>query len=110
MKPLLSIGLILIYAGLSAQYNSKNLKMESSASAGQYQFENLQLYPIRANQDFVNHHKSLGNYVTLNEALVKGKIEITEYSRGTVNTLLIENISADTIMILSGEVVQVVRT
>jgi hypothetical protein len=102
------INLLLLFVGqiAFAQYNKENLTLEFSNSAEQYKFENLQLFPIRANQKFVNQHKNLGNYVTLKSALEKRKIEITEYSGGTVNTLYIENVSSDTIMILSGEVVQ----
>jgi hypothetical protein len=106
MKIFLSIGLILICTGIKAQYNSTNLALESVASSNVYLFENLQLYPIKANQAFVNEHKNLGTYVTLKEALEKEKVKITEYSGGTVNTLYIENTSADTVMVLSGEVVQ----
>jgi hypothetical protein len=106
MKTIFSIGLMFAGATLFAQYNTQNLKLESSASVNQYVFENLQLYPIRANQTFVTEHKNLGNYVTLKDALEKKKVAITEYSGGSVNTLYIENISSDTVMILSGEVVQ----
>jgi hypothetical protein len=106
MKRLLSLILVLVEAQLLAQYNAENLKLESMTRANQYVFENLQLYPIRANQAFFTEHKNLGNYVTLKEALEKKKVEITEYSGGTVNTLYIENVSKDTIMVLSGEVVQ----
>jgi hypothetical protein len=103
-----TVNLLFLLAGqmIFAQYNKENLKMESPASVEQYKFESLQLYPIRANQKFVNYHKNLGNYVTLKNALEKRKVEITEHSGGTVNTLYIENVSADTVMILSGEVVQ----
>jgi len=106
MKPSLILGLILLCIGLHAQYNSINLKLEPAISSSPYLFENLQLYPVRANQAFLKEHKNLGNYVPLKDALEKKKVEITEYSRGSVNTLYIENISSDTIMVLSGEVVQ----
>lgn len=102
------INLLFLVAGpvAFAQYNKENLRMESAASVEPFKFENLHLYPIRANQEFLNHHKDVGNYVTLKSALEKRKVQITEYSGGTVNTLYIENISSDTVMILSGEVVQ----
>jgi hypothetical protein len=94
----------------NAQYNSKNLKLESDATSNVYEFKNLRLYPIRANKDFETQHRNLGTYTTLKEALEKKKIAITEagtgQSDGSVNTLYIENISKDTIMILAGEVVQ----
>jgi hypothetical protein len=96
--------------GAHAQYNEVNLALEPAIVAAKYKYENLQLFPIRANSTFKKHHESVGNYVTLKEALAKNKIAITEAgqgsSSGTVNTLFIENISSDTIMILGGEVVQ----
>lgn len=92
-----------------AQYKSENLKLESASAVAQnkFNYENLQLYPIRANKAFEAEHQDLGNYVGLKEALEKRKIIVTEKSKeGTVNSLVLENISSDTIMILSGEVVQ----
>jgi hypothetical protein len=90
----------------TAQYNKDNLKLESVTTQNKYKFQNLQLYPIRANDVFVAQHKSLGKFVTLKEALEKKKVAITESNGGEVNTLFIENTSRDTIIVLSGEVVQ----
>jgi hypothetical protein len=90
----------------SAQFNKKNLKLEAAASQPKYRFQNLQLYPIRANATFAEQHKDLGKFVPLKEALAKKKVAITESGDGEVNKLFIENISKDTIMVLSGEVVQ----
>lgn len=102
--------LLLVVATLQAQYNEINLSLETVAFAVKYRYGNLQLYPIRANSVFVTHHKNVGNYITLKEAIEKKKIAITEAgagrSDGTVNTLFIENVSRDTIMVLGGEVVQ----
>ncbi|HMG88585.1 MAG TPA: DUF6569 family protein [Chryseolinea sp.] len=91
---------------LYAQYNKDNLMLESSAVANSYRFKNLQLYPIRANKTFETAHKDVGRYSTLKEAMQEKKIAVTEHARGDVNTLFVENISSDTIMILAGEVVQ----
>ena len=90
----------------NAQYNKDNLKLEASTSPEKYRFKNLQLYPIRANKTFETTHKDVGSYTTLKEAMQKRKIAVTEQGRGDVNTLFVENISSDTIMILAGEVVQ----
>src|SRR5688572_6030382 len=106
MKTAFGSLLLIITFSTVAQYNAQNLKLESATNVNQYQFENLQLYPIRANQTFIVQHQNLGNYITLEDALEKKKVEITEFSGGSVNTLYIENISSDTVMILSGEVVQ----
>jgi hypothetical protein len=90
---------------LYAQYNNQNLKVKET---GSYTYKNLQLYPVFANQVFLNEHKGLGNYTPLQKALESKKIIVTETSggSGTVNTLLIENTSSDTIMIMAGEVVK----
>ena len=80
--------------------------LETSAVANSYRFKNLQLYPIRANKTFETAHKDVGRYSTLKEAMQEKKIAVTEHARGDVNTLFVENISSDTIMILAGEVVQ----
>lgn len=106
MKATLSFLLLTLNLTTFAQYNKENLKLESQVQVNQFKFENLQLYPVRANQTFFKEHKNLGNYLTLEEALKQKKVEITEYSGGTVNTLYIENVSKDTVMILSGEVVK----
>jgi len=105
MKTIFSLAIAIACHATFAQYNSQNLKLDVAGSTA-YQFENLQLYPIRANQEFFVHHKNLGNYVTLKDGLEKGKVRVTEHSGGTVNTLFIENVSGDTVMVLSGEVVQ----
>lgn len=97
---------MILSLSVSAQYNKQNLKLESVASSDPYHFENLKLYPVRANKVFESTHKTIGRYTPLKEALEKKKVAITEHTRGEVNTLLIENVSADTIIVLSGEVVQ----
>lgn len=94
---------------LRAQYRLENLTLESRAQVAQdqYKYQKLQLYPIRANNTFRSHHKDVAKYVTLKDALEKKKVVISEKSRsGTVNTLFIENVSNDTVIVLSGEVVQ----
>src|SRR5690606_24354860 len=93
-----------------------------------HRYGNLQLYPIYASKLFLDYHRQLGPYLSLQEALNQNKLVITEI-QGTesseqtnrqnqlqdhssdedhaeVNTLLIQNISADTILILGGEVVR----
>lgn len=89
----------------NAQYSKENLKLESTAST-KYRYQNLQLYPIRANGAFVKDHKTVGKYETLKNALDQKKVLVTESNGGHVNSLFIENVSKDTVMILAGEVVQ----
>jgi hypothetical protein len=97
---------VAVSIAVNAQYNEKNLRLEAPSGSATYRFENLQIYPIYANRDFHSYHKGVGKFVTLKEGIQKKKIVITEHARGTVNTLFIENVSSDTIMILAGEVVQ----
>ncbi|MFL5727897.1 MAG: ARPP-1 family domain-containing protein [Cytophagaceae bacterium] len=141
MKNILLVSSMLLYISASAQYNSKNLAMESPEPSGstKYHFKNLQLYPIRANANFFSEIKDYGNYLSLKEGLEAKKVLISEkvdtarresiqynepanrnnrpqrqieqqqqqiVSEGTVNTLFIENVSADTVMVLAGEVVK----
>lgn len=102
-----------------AQYNSKNLTIKEE-TAVQFTYKNLRLYPIYANQTFLEAHKDIGKYTPLQKALEQKKITVTETvgsssnstlqnARGggeTVNTLYIENVSNDTIMLMAGEVVK----
>lgn len=104
-------------------YHSANLHTESPSE--KHRYGGLQLYPIFASQIFLAHHKQLGPYWSLQEALDQKKILITELTGGNgrrnspaseehdsehdqaeVNRLFIENISSDTIIILGGEVIR----
>src|SRR5437879_6772929 len=90
----------------NAQYNKINLRLEPATSQTKYRYENLQLYPIRANAAFVSTNKGVGKFETLKNALDKKKVVVTESKDEEVNNLFIENVSKDTVMILAGEVVQ----
>lgn len=104
---------------VSAQYNSKNLTIKETATV-QFTYKNLRLYPIYANQTFLDAHKDIGKYTPLQKALEQKKVAVTETVGSssnstnqnvqtggeTVNTLYIENTSNDTIMLMAGEVVK----
>src|SRR5688572_2673527 len=94
----------------SAQYTYKNLEvnfLEKSNEAASYTFGNLRMYPVRAKDSFKKEFSGVGKYMTLQEAIGKNKIKITESgSSGTVNNLVIENISKDTIIIITGDVIK----
>ncbi len=76
------------------QYNKSNLKIQrspryahESAMEGSdspesfdlsFTYKNLRLYPIIANDAFVDHHKDIGKYTTLKGAIEGKKIVITE--------------------------------
>jgi hypothetical protein len=109
-----------------AQYNSDNLKVREAVS---FTYKNLRLYPVFANQVFLDEHKDITKYTSLQKAVAENKIAVTETGggstanlrntsiseninqnsnagSGSVNTLFIENTSNDTIMIMAGEVVK----
>lgn len=126
MKPLITF---MIATGTSlmsyAQYNNDNLKIKEAVA---FTYKNLRLYPVFANQVFLDEHKDISKYTPLQKALTEKKISVMETgggaesnnrmvneltvqseavsANGTVNTLYIENTSNDTIMIMAGEVVK----
>lgn len=104
MKLLLTILMLACVFMAQAQYNKTNLQLDSANDWHRY--ENLQLYAVRANQAFLNRHSNLGRYTTFKDGLAQKKVNVTEYQGGTVNTLYIENVSPDTVIVLAGEVVQ----
>ena len=94
----------------SAQYTYKNLEvnfLEKSNESSAYTYGNLRIYPVRAKESFKKEFVGVGKYMTLKEAIGKNKIKIAESgSSGSVNNLVIENISKDTIIIITGDVVK----
>src|SRR5437868_830924 len=106
MKTIIFILTVLCFVlTTNAQYTKDNLRLEAAGKL-KYRYRNLQLYPIYASAAFVAQHKNVGKYVVLKDALEKKNVTITESNGGEVNTLFMENTSKDTIMVLSGEVVQ----
>jgi hypothetical protein len=106
--------MIFIFACLplivTAQYTYKNLDvnfLSKSNEAVVYTFENLRLYPITAKESFRKEFTGIGKYMTLKEAIEKKKLKITESSNsGSVNDLIVENNSKDTIIIITGDVIK----
>lgn len=107
MRSLFIVYIIACITNIQAQYNQQNLKIDQQVAVKDYRFENLQLYPVRANKAFEVFNKGVSNYLSLEDALQAKKVVISERGQsGEVNTLYIENVSMDTVMVLSGEVVQ----
>src|SRR5437868_9116230 len=110
MKSAVCATLLLVPFLSFSQYTYKNLQvnfLETEASAKKYTYENLRLYPVYARKEFTDAFKAVGNYMSLEEALQKKKVKIREKgSGGTVNTLSIENLSSDTIIVICGDVVK----
>jgi hypothetical protein len=60
---------------------------------------------VRAKDGFRRILGSMGYYISLQEAIDQDKVAISEVSRsGRVNTLLVRNLSTDTLFIMSGEI------
>ncbi|MFI5218284.1 MAG: ARPP-1 family domain-containing protein [Bacteroidia bacterium] len=97
----------LLTIAATAQYNLKNLFIETEENSKACAYKNLAIYPVHAKQTFKEVNKNLGKYLPLKKALEQKKVKITEAERGeTVNTLFIQNFSKDTVIIIGGEVVQ----
>jgi hypothetical protein len=74
-------------------------------NAGRYTFRNLRLVPIRMKPEFRQAVGNMGYYTSLHQAMLNNEVSISEASQsGTVNTLLVRNQSADTLFIMSGEI------
>ena len=109
MKKIILVSLLALPLLCLAQYTYKNLAVnyDNDATAKNYTYKNLRLYPIRAKESFNQQYNSVGKYTPLKEALEKKKVIITEKSNGgTVNTLTIQNVSKDTIIVICGEVIK----
>jgi hypothetical protein len=110
MKSILLAVLTAMPSLIFAQYTYDKLLinfLQSGDESKKYTFENLRLYPIRPKDNFKRQFAGVGNYRTLKDAMEKKKVRITENKEGaSVNELTIENISADTIIIITGEIVK----
>jgi hypothetical protein len=91
-----------------AQYNNDNLSVAyNHFSVSSFTFENLRIYPVHANEVFLNANEGLGEYTNLKDAIEKREIKVSEVSEnGTVNTLFAENASQDSIYVMAGEIVK----
>lgn len=87
--------------------NFKTLsKSEITKIENKFTFNNLRLYPIRAKQAYHNAYKDLDSFVSLELALKKEYVTISEVSSsGNVNTLKIKNNSNYIIYGIAGEVI-----
>jgi hypothetical protein len=75
------------------------------SNAARYTFRNLRLVPIRMKPNFRQAVGNMGYYISLHQAMLNNEVSISEASQsGTVNTLLVRNQSADTLFIMSGEI------
>ncbi|HUR12131.1 MAG TPA: DUF6569 family protein [Flavitalea sp.] len=93
-----------------SQYTYEQLDVNflaNEATAKNFTYQHLRLYPIKAKESFQKTFGNVGNYMSLKQALESKKVKITEKANGgTVNELVIENISADTIIVIPGEIIK----
>lgn len=81
--------------------------MEHSDGLKVNTYANLRLYPVYATDGFRKAMGRVGPYTSLQEAVQKKKVKITEKnSGGSVNDLTIENLSKDTIIVICGDVIK----
>jgi hypothetical protein len=110
MNRLLLSFLLTLSLQLHAQYTYQNLSvnfLENPDNAKAYTYEKLRLYPVYAKEPFKSNFKNVGHYTPLPTAIQQKKVRITEKDQsGTVNSLTIENLSQDTIIIICGDVVK----
>lgn len=107
----LSLALIMLLPFFAvAQYTYQNLQpdlLKSAEKEKMYSFDKLRIYPVYAKESFKKNFAGVGKYMSLFDALSKNKVRITEKTNGgTVNTLIVENLSTDTIIIISGDLVK----
>ena len=75
------------------------------SNASDYTYKNLRLIPIRAKENFDRVLGNMGYYISLQEAIDADLVAINEVNRsGRVNTLLVRNLSQDTLFVMSGEI------
>jgi hypothetical protein len=85
-------------------FNSDYVTVDLS-NVSSYTFGHLRLIPIRATDNFRLMVGNMGYYISLQEAIDADKVAINEVSNsGTVNTLLVRNLSRDTLFVMSGEI------
>lgn len=110
MKTLfLSIALLFFTIYGIAQMGTANFKTlaqeEVRAIEKQFSYDKLRLYPIRAKQSYHDAYRNVKDFVSIEEALNKGWLTISEISSsGRVNTLLAINNSEYTIYGVAGEI------
>lgn len=110
MKKILLVSLLTLPLFGLSQYTYDHLRIRfllTDSASKHTTYENLRLYPIYAKESFSREFQTIGKYMTLQEAIEKKKVRITEKNNGgTVGSLNIENTSNDTIIVITGDVVK----
>lgn len=83
------------------------LVMADFSNPEKYTFKNLRVIPIRMKENYKDAVGNMGYYLSLHQAMLNNQIVISESGvGGSVNTLIGRNLSADTVFIMSGEILQ----
>jgi len=111
MKTKIILLFLFVYSIRSnAQYNSKNLTLASESTASKFTYGNMRVYPLYANEEFLKKNSGSNKYLSLKDALDKKKIKVSELNSSDesaeVNSLYIQNLSNDTVMLLGGEIIE----
>ena len=77
MKQILPVIFLALPLFSLSQYTYKNLHVnyDEATIAKNYTYENLRLYPVYANENFKSEFKTVGKYLTLQNAIAKSKIK-----------------------------------
>lgn len=110
MKPLLLLLSVLFSTFAFSQIGVENFQSYSKQEVAQiendFTLDKLRLYPIKAKQNYHDAYKDVEDFISLEIALKKSYIVISEVSNsGNVNTLKVKNNSNFTIYGLAGEVI-----
>ena len=94
----------------ASQYTYDQLEvnlLSNETAAKFFTFQNLRLYPIKAKPAFQKTFRDVGKYMSLKQAIDGKKVRINEKpGGGSVNELMIENTSQDTIIVITGEIIK----
>jgi hypothetical protein len=111
MKTKIILLFLFIYSvQLKGQYNNKNLILASESTAAKFTYGNMRVYPLYANDEFLKKNSGSHKYLSLKDAIEKKKLKVTEKNSSNesaeVNSLTVQNLSKDTIMLLGGEIIE----
>ncbi|HYV93426.1 MAG TPA: DUF6569 family protein [Chitinophagales bacterium] len=135
MKTLLPLLLLAAIAGctsVQSRNHTSDYVVPSDApftllvdTSGKYNFKSLWIFPVIAKEEFIEANSHVGPFITLKEAMDRKAIVITEMydsvrtnggrqnesevvmsDNAEVNTLYIQNVGEDTVLILAGEIIK----
>jgi hypothetical protein len=107
-----SLYILVPFLSVAQEYSYRTIEfnLQDGRNQGSFTYKNLRLYPLKAKQSLKAQTKFISGYTPLKQALDSKKIKITEKETANesaeVNSLYIQNTSADTVYVMAGEVVQ----